>query len=228
MNRYRPNSSFKSGILNGTYYLPQISLHQNVSRSLDPKVDTIIRGEGALDASAGPNVGAMLITQEPIQNSGPALLASSLDYVFTDPAYVDKVQYGELNFVWESWLGFDGAWLKDEIVVNPFRGKTIEDWDRDMRAVLANLYRALKPGRWLSLCYHDTDPGTWARVQDMLLDTGFEIHTVTVLDPKQKSSNQLTAEKVAKGDLVVNCRKPRPGEAEPPPYPCMFIRMISR
>jgi hypothetical protein len=46
----------------------------------------------------------------------------------------------------------------------------------------------------------------------MLLDTGFEIHTVTVLDPKQKSSNQLKAEKVVKSDLVVNCRKPRPGE----------------
>jgi len=97
-------------------------------------------------------------------------------------------------------------------VVNPFRGKTIEDWDHDMRAVLANLYRALKPGRWMSLCYHDTDPGTWTRLQNMLLDTGFEIHTVTVLDPKQKSSNQLTAEKVVKSDLVVNCRKPRPGE----------------
>jgi len=46
----------------------------------------------------------------------------------------------------------------------------------------------------------------------MLLDTGFEIHTVTVLDPKQKSSNQQTAEKVVKSDLVVNCRKPRLGE----------------
>jgi hypothetical protein len=125
---------------------------------------------------------------------------------------VDKVQYGELNFVWESWLGFDGSWLKDEIVVNPFRGKTVEDWDRDMRVVLGRLYATLKPGRWMSLCYHDTDPSTWARLQNMLLDTGFEIHTVTVLDPKQKSSNQLTAEKVVKSDLVVNCKKPRAGE----------------
>ena len=64
--------------------------------------------------------------------------------------------------------------------------------------MLAKLYLALKPGRWMSLCYHDTDPSTWTRVQNMLLDTGFGIHTVTVLDPKQKSSNQLTAEKVVK------------------------------
>ena len=139
--------------------------------------------------------------------------SETYDYLFTDPAYVDKVQYGELNFVWDSWLGFDGVWLNDEIIVNPFRGKSIEDWDSGMRAVLAMCFSSLKPGRWMSLCYHDTDPGTWARVQDMLFDTGFEIHSVTVLDPKQKSSNQLTGEKVVKSDLVLNCRKPRPGEA---------------
>jgi hypothetical protein len=86
----------------------------------------------------------------------------------------------------------------------------MDDWDSDMRVVLANVYRALKSGRWLSLCYHDTDPGTWTRLQNMLLDTGFEFHTVPVLDPRQKSSNPLTAEKVVKSDLVVNCRKPRP------------------
>ena len=114
---------------------------------------------------------ATLVQQE---GSGSAHIdQSSVDFVFIDPAYVDKVQYGELNFVWESWLGFDGSWLKDEIVVNPFRDKTIDDWDRDMRAVLAKLYLALKPGRWMSLCYHDTDPSTWTRLQNMLLDTGF-------------------------------------------------------
>jgi hypothetical protein len=160
-------------------------------------------------AEAIPFSSAIVIAQAAAMR-GTDLGLDIIDYVFADPAYIDNIQYGELNFVWESWLGFDGSWLKDEIVVNPFRDKTIEDWDSDMRAVLANVYRALKPGRWLSLCYHDTDPGTWTRLQNMLLDTGFEIHTVTVLDPKQKSSNQLTAEKVVKSDLVVNCRKPRP------------------
>ena len=143
-----------------------------------------------------------------------SLPRATTDYIFTDPAYVEKVQYGELNFVWEAWLGFSGEWLKAEIIVNPFRGKGLDDWDRDMRVALANCFRTLKSGRWLSLCYHDTDPGTWTRVQDILLDTGFEIHTVTVLDPKQKSMNQLTGEKVVRSDLVLNCRKPRPAERQ--------------
>ena len=211
MNRHRPNSSFKTGIMNGTYYIPQINQDQSVPGSFPGKLTTILRSESALWLAIGRLDHLVSVTQQSWNRTDIPL--SCIDFVFTDPAYVHKIQYGELNFVWESWLGFDGDWLKDEIVVNPFRSKTLEDWDRDMRAALANIYRALKPGRWLSLCYHDTDPGTWRRVQDMLLDTGFEIETVTVLDPKQKSSNQLTGEKVVKSDLVLNCRKPRPGEA---------------
>ncbi|HOK44451.1 MAG TPA: hypothetical protein PLK67_00870, partial [Bryobacteraceae bacterium] len=211
MNRYVPGHwSFQNRILAGTYYLPQLATEVNIAPQIDKKQKVICSAQEALYDLFGDSEVSLLNAD----SSKARLPDGRIDYVFTDPGYVDKVQYGELNFVWESWLGFDGDWLKDEIIVNPFRNKTLDDWDRDMRAALANIYRALKPGRWLSLCYHDTDPGTWRRVQDMLLDTGFEIHTVTVLDPKQKSLNQLTGEKVVKSDLVLNCRKPRPGEAK--------------
>jgi hypothetical protein len=205
MYQYRP--SLKGGFAKGTYYVPQMSQIMRVSSQFaDKRGDTLKFGHALSSLLRGPRV---LTNQSAACVSYPA---GSLDYIFTDPAYVGKVQYGELNFVWESWLGFDGAWLSKEIIVNPFRNKTLDDWDRDLRSALANCFQGLKPGRWLSLCYHDTDPGTWSRMQDILLDTGFEIHTVTVLDPKQKSSNQITAEKVVKSDLVLNCRKPRPGE----------------
>jgi len=209
MNQYRPNVSFPLNIMKGTYYLPQIFCDSSVSPHLPNKVRKIEQSHAALsDAVAGY---AVLVSVADATDA-PVFQPVTMDYMFTDPSYVDSVQYGELNFVWESWLGFDDSWLKDEIIVNPFRNKSVDDWESDLRVVLARCYEALKPGRWLSLCYHDTDPGTWTRVQNMLLDTGFEIHTVTVLDPKQKSSNQMTAEKVVKSDLVLNCRKPRPGE----------------
>lgn len=205
MYRYRP--SLKGGLAMGTYYIPQLSQVMRVSSQFaDKKGDTL----KFVDAKFQMLRGDRVLTNDDARSV--QLPSNVLDYIFTDPPYVGKVQYGELNFVWESWLGFDGEWLKREIIVNPFRAKSLEDWDRDLRAGLANCFNALKPGRWLSLCYHDTDPGTWGRLQDMLLDTGFEIHTVTVLDPKQKSSNQNTGEKVVKSDLVLNCRKPRSGD----------------
>jgi DNA modification methylase len=204
MYRYRPSG--KGGIKNGSYYLPQLAQIMCPGSQFSDKRKDIIDAEKSL--ASLPN--AVLVDNSDARRFHA--IAGSVDYIFTDPSYVGKVQYGELNFIWESWLGFSGAWLENEIVVNPFRRKSVDDWDRDLRGVLSHCYAALKPGRWLSLCYHDTDPATWARVQNMLFDTGFEIHTVTVLDPKQKSSNQLTAEKVVKSDLVLNCRKPRPGE----------------
>jgi hypothetical protein len=210
----KPPAEISTGQINrfqkGTYYVPQIRCDAALLSFLSSKVESIRRSQNELFGLLTPATAVM--TSNASATSGFSCSEAFLDYIFTDPAYIDKVQYGELNFIWDSWLGFDGNWLPDEIVVNPLRGKLLADWDAEMRKVFAVLYVALKPGRWMSLCYHDTDAETWTRVQRMLLDSGFEIHSVTVLDPKQKSQNQLSAEKVVKSDLVVNCRKPRPGD----------------
>jgi len=84
-----------------------------------------------------------------------------------------------------------------------------------MRLAMAECYRVLKPGHWISLCYHDTSEGTWQLLQDIMAEIGFiSEHTETTLfiDAGQKSYNQTTAEKVTKRDLVINFRKPRFGE----------------
>jgi hypothetical protein len=212
MNRYVPNHySFQNRILAGTYYVPMLGVAINPFDSWNKKVVVVKKAVEALSkmgSHSKVNVAAAGCV-EYLRGVSP----SSLDFIFTDPPYVGKIQYGELNFVWESWLGFEGSWLDNEIIVNPFRKKSLDDWDQDLRKALLNCFTALKPARWMSLCYHDTDAETWARIQNAILDIGFEIHTVTVLDPKQKSSNQLLAEKVVKSDLVINCRKPRPGES---------------
>jgi hypothetical protein len=79
-------------------------------------------------------------------------------------------------------------------------------------------YRVLKPGRWLSLCYHDTSEGTWQLVQDLMAEVGFipeNSQSALYIDTGQKSFNQLMAEKVTRRDLVINFRKPRPDELPP-------------
>jgi len=141
---------------------------------------------------------------------------ASVDFIFTDPPYAEKVQYGELNFVWEAWLRLDTHWHGDEIIVNDVRGKTDADWSEMMGLAIAECWRVLRPGRWLSLCYHDTSEGTWALVQDMMAEAGFvpdRTDAALFIDAGQKSYNQYTADKVNKRDLVINFRKPKPGEA---------------
>jgi hypothetical protein len=73
--------------------------------------------------------------------------------------------------------------------------------DGRIRAAMAHCLRVLKPGRWLSLCYHDTSEGTWSLVQDIMAEVGFVVDksdSAVFIDTNQKSYNQYTA------DTVVN------------------------
>lgn len=112
-------------------------------------------------------------------------------------------------------MEFHTDWYEQEIIVNETRGIDDAEWAAMLRLAFQECYRVLKPGRWLSLCYHDTSEGTWGLVQDIMAEIGFAPETVgetLYIDTGQKSINQVTADKVTKRDLVINFRKPRPGE----------------
>lgn len=194
----------------GTYYLPQVSRELAVWPQIEEKVHSYLDAEMLFEIN---NI--IVSTQSAIEMSGIA--SQTIDYVFTDPPYAGKVQYGELNFVWEAWLNFDTGWHDQEIIVNTTRNKTNADWARMMHQAMQECYRILKPGRWLSLCYHDTSEGTWQLVQDLMAEVGFiseNTDTALYIDTGQKSFNQLMAEKVTRRDLVINFRKPRLDEVQ--------------
>jgi DNA modification methylase len=199
------------GIMVGTYYLPQIFKERNAFVNYTDKLEEILKAFKAGISS----VNGEICTSTQTACNLYMISSKSIDYIFTDPPYAEKVQYGELNFVWEAWLGFDTHWHDEEIIVNEVRGKTVEDWREMMSQAMAECYRVLKPGRWLSLCYHDTSEGTWEMVQDIMAEVGFvpdASDMALFIDTGQKSYNQLTADKVNKRDLVINFRKPKPGE----------------
>jgi hypothetical protein len=197
-------------IQKGTYYLPQLLHDVNVLNFMQESVGDMASGYDSIGTISHP----IISTQSSVSLAIPS---SSIDYIFTDPSYADKVQYGELNFVWEAWLGLDVSWHAEEIVVNERRGISETDWADRMRLVLGECYRVLKPGRWLSLCYHDTSEGTWAVLQDLLTEAGFvseQTSEAVYIDTHAKTTNQYFADKVTRRDLVVNFRKPKPGERD--------------
>ena len=197
-------------ITKGTYYMPQVYKELNPISSINTKVKTITKANNMRKLKSS----SLIISTETatqIQN----VANSSVDYIFTDPPYAEKVQYGELNFIWEAWLNLDTKWHDEEIIVNNVRGKTEADWACMMHQAMSECYRVLKPGRWLSLCYHDTSAGTWTLIQDIMAEVGFIVESAgeaIYIDTEQKSFNQILADKVNKRDLVINFRKPKPGE----------------
>jgi DNA modification methylase len=206
MQQYREGGG---GFAKGTYYIPQTFIEREQLGCFTRKFNDAISGQIELQRNLQTTCIA-ISTQSSTDLS--ALPSNSVDYIFTDPPYADKVQYGELNFVWEAWLGLDTYWHNDEIIVNEVRGKSEADWTAMMKQAMAECYRVLKPGRWLSLCYHDTSAGTWSLVQDIMAEVDFVADTsesALFIDTGQKSYNQLTADKVTKRDLVINFRKPK-------------------
>jgi len=209
MNRYRPDVSYPTNVLEGTYYLPQIMAETVPWEHFRNKTAKFTKAYAAMPydlKSSSINIS----TQSCTGMSG--LIADSVDYIFTDPPYANNIQYGELNFVWEAWLDQDTHWQDEEIIINSVRGKSETDWAGLMRLAMAECYRVLKPGRWISLCYHDTSEGTWALLQNIMADAGFttdQSAETLFIDTGQKSYNQLTADKVNKRDLVINFHKPK-------------------
>jgi DNA modification methylase len=195
---------------NGVYYIPSVSKELNPINSIATKIRVI--SEASLERNS---LGTKLCISTQSSTRLDNINSNTIDLIFTDPPYSEKTQYGELNFVWEAWLNFDTKWQDEEIIINIIRGKTEADWAEMMSKVMKECYRVLKPGRWISLCYHDTSEGTWALIQDIMAEAGFisdTSDTAVFIDTGQKSYNQFVADKVNKRDLVINFRKPRPGE----------------
>ncbi|MPM57496.1 hypothetical protein SDC9_104318 [bioreactor metagenome] len=197
-------------IQKGTYYIPQISHDIHVGKFMQEALGDMLSGYSQITLKKSNLL---------ISSSDSRVLripTSSVDYIFTDPPYADTVQYGELNFVWETWLDLDTNWHDDEIIVNAFRDKTEKDWETMMMQAMTECYRVLKPGRCVSLCYHDTSEGTWALVQDIMAQAGFIVEKTdqaVYINSATKTTNQYFSDKVTKRDLVINFRKPKPGEA---------------
>lgn len=206
------NSDGIGRIQKGTYYIPQISHDIHVWRFMEEALGDMILGFQAIG-----NVSSDLI----ISTSNACSIAipfDSVDYIFTDPPYAENVQYGELNFVWEAWLELDTNWHEDEIVVNEVRRQTEAYWSNMMRIAMIECYKVLKPGRCISLCYHDTSEGTWALIQDIMAEAGFLIEkteSALFIDTRTKTTNQYFADKVNKRDLIINFRKPKSSEIMP-------------
>jgi DNA modification methylase len=213
MNQYIPGATFPTKVLKGTYYVPPMRQVENVWNRLESKIDGLCRSLRDINAGVlSPSV--MISTQSATKLD--SIPTSSIDYIFTDPPYSWKVQYGEANFLWEAWLNLDHAWHAEEIIVNSNRSRTEDDWAALMLTAMKECFRVLKPGRWLSLCYHDSAEGTWEVVQDIMTEAGFIADTGDItlyIDAREKSQKQLVADNVTKRDLLINFRKPKPGES---------------
>ena len=139
-----------------------------------------------------------------------SLPANSVDYIFTDPPFGHNLAYGELNFINEAFLRVFTN-LTPEAIVNDTQKKDLFEYQRLMRRCFSEYCRVLKPGRWMTVVFHNSRNAIWNAIQEALLSAGFVVADVRILDKQHGTFNQVNAVGAVKQDLVISTYKPNGG-----------------
>jgi hypothetical protein len=205
LNRYSPTHySQVNRYLNGVYYIGSNIAEVSPWYILNGKVKRLVRAFKRLHTQTGA-VG--IATQSA---GAPPARENSIDYIFTDPPFGENIYYADLNYLVESW---HRVWTRSEpeAIVDQAKEKTLQDYQTLMREAFIQYYRWLKPGRWMTVEFHNSHNAVWNAIQEALLSAGFMVADVRTLDKQSKSYRQVTAASAAKQDLVISAYKPRTG-----------------
>jgi 16S rRNA G966 N2-methylase RsmD len=140
-----------------------------------------------------------------------------VDYIFTDPPYDSAIQYGELSYLWVTWLKMDDKYLENidskEIIHNEKQKKDFTVYSSLLQNSFRGMFSILKPERYLTLTFHNpTFKVRNATIRAGVL-SGFElqkIHHQELARPSAKSLLQPFGS--AQGDFYLRFHKPDLGK----------------
>src|SRR5690606_2381468 len=93
-------------------------------------------------------------------------------------------------------------------IINSAQNKQLRDYEDLMTSSFMDFYRILKPGRWITVEFHNSQNAVWASIQESLLRAGFVVADVRTLDKKKKTLKQTTGAGAVDQDLVISAYKP--------------------
>ncbi|PGA16235.1 hypothetical protein COL65_20300 [Priestia aryabhattai] len=201
MVKYIPSRGGRSNIP-GTLYVPSLNLEQNVFSVIKRRIDKIkklVAWQSEINVKTQVNLGTAANLEW--------LKENSIDYIFTDPPFGANIQYAELNFITEAWLGKYTDKDK-EIVINKTRDLDIERYNNLLKESLKQMYRVLKPDHYTSLVFHNTDSKVWDGLKEAIQESGFKVAGASMLDKGKGGWNQVTSSSgTARFDIIIHLEK---------------------
>jgi hypothetical protein len=208
LNRYRPTGfSQVNQYLSGVYYVA--SQHSECSPwyVLNGKLNRLVQTFEALGLRG--EAGCISTASTTASLEAPS---NSVDYVFTDPPFGENIYYADLNFLVESWHKVLTNPVP-EAIVDRFKKKGLPEYQQLMQRCFEEYRRVLKPGRWITVVFHNSKNAVWTAIQEAMLAAGFVVADVRTMDKQQGSYRQVTSTAV-KQDLVISAYKPNSGLEE--------------
>src|SRR5262249_51602189 len=144
------------------------------------------------------------------------------DCIFTDPPFGGNIFYSDASMLYEAWLG-EFTDEKRELVYHRrskqqrqkdgYVFKTLEDYAQGMTLAFQEMFRVLKPGRWATVEFNNSDGSVFKVIKVAVRQAGFEIANMLLLDKQQKTFKQLQGaegtQDVVDKDVVFNtCTSP--------------------
>jgi hypothetical protein len=190
------------GGMSGNLYMPIVRMEKNVYETLRRKLKKIEEAERAKERL--PHSVAVS-TQSATRLD--AIPDGAVDYIYTDPPFGANIIYSEVNLILEAWLRVK-THDETEAVIDRSRNRGGDEYAELMRASFREYYRVLKPGRWMTVEFHNTLAHIWNLVQSAIGESGFIVARVGVLD---KGSTTILADirpGAARCDLIISAYRP--------------------
>ncbi|MBM9518325.1 DNA methylase [Desulforhopalus vacuolatus] len=199
-NRWLPTGPIRP--LNNTLYFPPLYAEVNVFNIAKRKWKDHKKAYGKIFLCSDACVTCQSSTyQKYIPNN-------SIDYIFTDPPFGWNLIYSELSFLWEAWLKLKTD-SECEAIVNDKAEKDLLQYRNLITACFKENFRILKPGKWMTVEFHNSSNSVWISIQEALTSTGFIVADVKTIDKKQGSINQdYYRGGAVKQDLAISVYKP--------------------
>lgn len=200
------NVMYKSGWVISKFWVPKVHTERNVFDCFKMRCEAVYKGKSEL-----LDINNQLADIYNCSSTSLQFIESeSVDYIFTDPPYGESIAYLALSHFWNSWFHNDVNY-EEEIILDPYRKKTINEFDRLIADAFKELYRVLKPNSYLSFTFHNRDLKVWKAILEGTLKAGFELVNI-VMQPQAVSSGTqgINKDNTLKGDFIYNFRKVTP------------------
>ncbi len=200
LNRYRPQVSFPYNPLSGTLYISSLTCESNIYVAYINKLGKFTKAYSLIKNSK-----TAISCQSSTKLSAED---NSIDYIFTDPPFGSNLDYSELSFIWEAWLRIKTN-NRSEAIVSSGQGKVLADYQQLMEKCFTEFYRILKPGRWMTVEFHNSQNSVWNAISEALSRAGFIVADIRTLDKQQGSFKQVNNTNAVKQDLIISLYKPK-------------------
>lgn len=134
----------------------------------------------------------------------------SIDYIYTDPPYGDKIQYLDLSIMFNAWLDLkvsDDDYQKEAIAGGRL-DRSKEEYLKLIEKSIREMHRVLKKGRYLSFVFQDRSIYYFQNITSLFENAGFELFAINAQKTGKTSyKKRLSPSSTLNSQLVLVYRK---------------------